>query len=322
MRVHEVAVLASRGVVMFDAAIPCQVLAFATLAETAARYRVSLCAVEQGPVQTSSGFLVNCDDGPERAIAADTVVVPGTADNGEHVSEGTIAVLRAAHARGARIVSICTGAFALAAAGLLDGRRATTHWASAERLAAVYPSVEVDPGALYLEDGPIFTSAGLAAGIDLCLHLVRLDYGAAVANLAARRMVVAPHRSGGQSQFIERPVSRSTSASLAPTRAWMLERLTERTTLGQIADHASMSVRTLSRRFVAETGMTPLQWLLEQRVRHAQELLESTDLSVEQIAGESGFGSVASLRERFRLVTGTAPLAYRRSFKRSAGDRS
>lgn len=315
MSIHDVAVLAPHGVVVFDLAIPCQALAFATIGEGEVRYRVTTCATRPGRVQTSNGFFLDCDAGPERALEADTVVVPGTADDGTVVYDDVTEVLQHAARRGARLVSICTGAFALAAAGLLDGRRATTHWAQAARLAADYPDVDVDPHALYVEDGPVFTSAGLAAGIDLCLHLVRRDHGFEIANLAARRMVVAPHRSGGQAQFIERPVSVAEDRGLDATRAWMLRHLDQPLTLGDMAAHAHMSPRSFARHFAAEAGASPLQWLIEQRVRAAQALLETSDLDVESIATASGFGSAASLRQHFRRLTATTPLAYRRTFR-------
>jgi transcriptional regulator GlxA family with amidase domain len=319
-RVHDVAVLAPHGVVAFDLAIPCQVLAFATVGENASRYRVTTCATVPGPVQSSNGFFISCDAGPERALDADTVVVPGTADNGTIVYDEVTEILREAAGRGARVVSICTGAFALAAAGLLDGRRATTHWAAAARLAADHPEVDVDPRALYVEDGPVITSAGLAAGIDMCLHLVRQDHGAEVANVAARRMVVAPHRAGGQAQFAERPVAPVEGRGLDATRTWMTDHLAEPLTLDRMAAHAQMSTRSFSRHFVAETGVSPVQWLLAQRVQAAQTLLETSDLDVESVAGACGFGSATSLRQHFRQVTSTTPLAYRRTFRSRAAD--
>jgi transcriptional regulator GlxA family with amidase domain len=320
---HEVAVLAPHGVVAFDLTIPCQVLGMATLAENEARYRVTVCGVRRGKrVQTSNGFFLDCQEGPDFAVAAHTVVVPGTADNGWIVNKDVSMVLGQAAAAGARIVSICTGAFAVAAAGLLDGRRATTHWHEAPRLAKDHPSVDVDAHALYVQDGSIFTSAGLASGIDLCLHLVRLDYGAEVANVAARRMVVAPHRSGGQAQFIERPVSVAADQGLDGTREWILRNLERPLTLADMAAYAHRSTRSFSRHFVAETGLSPLQWLVDQRVRAAQTLLEAGDLDVEAIARACGFGSAVSLRQHFRKIVGTTPMAYRRSFLAPASERS
>jgi transcriptional regulator GlxA family with amidase domain len=213
------------------------------------------------------------------------------------------------------VVSICTGAFVLAAAGLLDGRRATTHWAAAERLASDYPNVEVDPAVLYIDDGTVCTSAGVAAGIDLCLHLVRQDYGAETANAIARGMVVAPHRSGGQTQFAQAPVPAVDDGSLERTRRWMLAHLAEPLTIDKLARHASVSSRTFSRRFVAETGTTPLQWVLTQRVLLARRLLETTDEPVARVAALAGFGDALNLRNHFGRATGTSPLAYRRTFR-------
>jgi AraC family transcriptional regulator, transcriptional activator FtrA len=314
MPIHDVVVLAPHAVVAFDLAIPCQVLAFATLGDGEVRYRVTTCAVREGPVQTSSGFEIATDAGPQRALQADTLIVPGTADNGLSVDAELSELIVASAARGARLASICTGAFALAAAGVLDGRRATTHWAHAARLAAEHPSVDVDADALYVEDGPVFTSAGLAAGLDLCLHLVRRDHGVAVANLAARRMVLPAHRSGGQTQYIERPMPVLEDSGLDATRLWILRHLGEPLNLGRMARHAHMSPRSFSRHFVAETGSSPMRWVLEQRVRAAETALETTDLDIESIAIECGFGSATSLRQHFRRVTGTTPLAYRRAF--------
>jgi AraC family transcriptional activator FtrA len=213
------------------------------------------------------------------------------------------------------VTSICTGAFALAHAGLLDGRRATTHWFAAPELARRFPKVEVDPDALYIEDGPVVTSAGLSAGIDLCLHLIRSDHGERIGSQVARVMVAPPHRDGGQAQFIDRPLPPVLAGdSLEPVRRWALEHLAESLDVATLADRAGVSPRTFARRFVAETGTTPLKWLHAQRVLEARRLLEHTDLPVEHVASKSGFGSAPSLREHFRRATKTTPTAYRRSF--------
>ena len=214
-----------------------------------------------------------------------------------------------------RIASICTGSFVLAAAGLLDGRRATTHWMSADLFARTFPSVTVDPGVLYVDEGRILTSAGEAAGIDLCLHMIRRDHGAAVAAEVARRTVVPPHREGGQAQYIQRPVESAGLTSTSASRAWALTRLAEPLTLAELAAHDAVSVRTYSRRFREETGLTPIQWLTQRRVDRARELLEQTDHTVDRIATEAGFGTGASLRQHFQAGLGVSPGAYRSTFR-------
>lgn len=301
-----VAVLALPDVVLFDFAIPWQVLH--------RHYRVEPCAPTSGPIPTTSGVPLHVKRGLDTLAQADTIVVPGFAPAAWPPPREVLDALRSAHARGARVASICTGAFALAEAGLLDGRRATTHWRYAARLAERYPAVNVDPNVLYIDDGDVLTSAGVASGIDLCLHLLRRDHGAAAANAAARQLVVPAHRSGGQAQFIERPVPALAAGSLEATRAWALERLDQPLAVAQLARHAHCSERTFARRFRAETGTTPLRWLLEQRIDHARRLLEASDLPVEHIAQRCGFGSSAVMREHFRRATSSTPTAYRRAF--------
>ncbi|WP_229795194.1 GlxA family transcriptional regulator, partial [Saccharothrix coeruleofusca] len=222
--------------------------------------------------------------------------------------------LRAAAARGARVMSICTGAFVLAAAGLLEGRRATTHWMHADNFRALFPSVDLDPDVLFVDGGDVLTSAGVGAGVDLCLHLVRNDHGSEVANRAARRCVVPPWRPGGQSQFIVRPVPEVAGTSTAPARAWALERLHEPLDLRALADHARMSVRTFTRRFREETGVSPGKWIAQQRVERARHLLETTDLPVDQVARHAGFGTGAALRQQLAAALGVSPTAYRAVF--------
>ena len=247
---------------------------------------------------------------------ADTILVPAWYAVDDTADPALLDALRRAHARGARMISVCSGAFLLAEAGLLDGRRATTHWMYTDRLAARYPDIDVAPEVLYVDGGDgIYTSAGTAAGIDLCLHIVRLDHGSEVANAVARRMVVPAHRDGGQAQFVTAPVpDDADDDTLAPTLDWAVAHLDEPLTVEDLARRALMSPRTFARRFRAATGTTPLQWLLRQRILHAQQLLEATDLPVELIANRCGFGSATALRVHFRRATGTSPLAYRRTF--------
>ncbi len=280
------------------------------------RYEFVSCSVGSEEVRTTTGFSLRPHSGLEALEGADTVVVPAYFDVFSPPPVVAIEALRAAANRGARVLSVCTGAFALAHAGLLEGRRATTHWAFAEELAARFPTIEVDAGALYVDEGEVMTSAGLSAGIDLCLHVIREDCGAAIGDRVARHMVAAPHREGGQAQFIERPgpaVAGGTD-SLEGTRRWAAERLHEPLDVAAMADHASVSPRTFARRFRGETGTTPLQWLLNQRVQEARRLLEETDLPVDAVAWQAGFGTAASLRDHFRRVTATTPSAYRSSF--------
>jgi transcriptional regulator GlxA family with amidase domain len=307
---HHVVALALPPVVAFDLSVPAQVFG-----RYESPYTFEACGPQRGLVQTTTGFSVHVDRGLEALADADTVIVPGFDPPAWEPPDDVLDALRAAHARGARVGSICTGAFALAAAGLLDGRRATTHWAHAQRLARMHPEVEVDPGVLYIDEGDVVTSAGVAAGIDLCLHLVRRDVGAEAANAVARQIVVAPHRDGGQAQFVDAPLPSADERGLAPTRAWALDRLRDPLTVAAMARHAGCSERSFARRFRAETGTTPLQWLLRERVLHARRLLEATDLPVEDVACEAGFGTAASLRTHFRRSTATSPVAYRRTFR-------
>lgn len=310
-----VAVLALPDVVPFDLVIPDFVFGDTKPHGGVAYYRMIMCGVAPGLVPMVRGIPVGVAHGVDALDEADTIVIPGRSPADSPVPEEVVEKLRAAADRGARLVSICTGSFVLAAAGLLDGRRATTHWAHAESLSRKYPRVSVDPRVLYVEDGSILTSAGMAAGIDLCLHVVRKDHGAQVANAIARRMVVAPHRTGGQAQFIEQPVPVTRDESLQRTQAWALERLHRPLTVEQLAREANMSPRHFARRFQSELGIAPLRWLLGERVRLAQRLLEQTDLSVQRIAERAGFGSAVSLRRHFMREVGTTPLDYRLVFR-------
>jgi AraC family transcriptional activator FtrA len=312
---HSVVCLCLENVVAFDIAAPMQVFSCATRGGEQL-YRLSTCTPDGGTVASTTSFELTPQGGLDLLADADTIVVPAYAALFDPPPEAALGALRDAARGGARTISICAGAFALAHAGLLDGRRATTHWGWAGELAARFPLVEVDAAALYVDEGDVMTSAGLSAGIDLALHVVRKDFGAAVGATAARRMVAPPFRDGGQAQFVERPPA-DAAGSLEPTRAWALERLGEPLDVAAMASHAAVSPRTFARRFREETGTTPLQWLLSQRVLEARRLLEVTDLSIEEVAVRSGFGTAASLRDHFRRATSTSPTAYRRSFRPS-----
>ncbi|MEO3793261.1 helix-turn-helix domain-containing protein [Nonomuraea sp. B10E15] len=303
---HRIAAVVVPPVLSFDVSIPLMVF------NSVPHYDVRICTANPGPLATVGGPDIVVPYGLDAVEGADTVIAVGS--GGERAPSETLDALRKAAAGGTRIASLCTGAFVLAQAGLLDGRRATTHWNLAGDLAARFPSVEVQPDLLFVEDGGIYTSAGAAAAIDLCLHLVRADYGAAVANTAARLAVVPPVRPGGQSQYIETPMPAEHGTSLAATRAWALERLDRPLSLADLAGHARMSVRTLTRRFHTETGMSPLQWLLHRRIDRARELLETTRLHMDQVAARSGLGSADSLRKHMVGRVGLTPTAYRASF--------
>ncbi|MER7753700.1 helix-turn-helix domain-containing protein [Kitasatospora sp. NPDC097643] len=276
-------------------------------------YRLTLCG--PGPVRVGR-FRLEPDHGLDRLRCADTVIVPGWADVEVEPPAELVEAVRAAHQAGARIVSLCTGAFVLAAAGLLDGLRATTHWAHTDVLAARYPQVTVDPDVLYVDNGSVLTSAGKAAAMDLCLHLVRIDHGSAVANTLARKLVVPPHRDGGQAQFVTTPVPEPTNHPLAELFPWVLERLDQPLTVEDLARQAHLSSRHLGRHFRTVTGTTPLQWLHTQRIRHAQELLEHTDDSIDVIAASTGMGTATTLRRHFNRTVGVPPDAYRRTFRK------
>ncbi|MFD5098599.1 GlxA family transcriptional regulator [Streptomyces albidochromogenes] len=278
-------------------------------------YGFSLC----GPDAVQVGrFKVEPDHGLDHLARADTVIVPGWADTDQDPPAELVAAVRAAHDAGARVASLCTGAFILAAAGLLDGKRATTHWAHTRQLALRHPKITVDPDVLYVDNGSVLTSAGKAAAMDLCLHLVRLDHGSSIANKIARRLVVPPHRDGGQAQFIATPVPEPGSHPLADLFPWVLGRLDEPLTVEDLARRARMSSRHLGRHFKQVTGTTPLQWLHTQRIRHAQELLETTDHTVDTIATATGMGTATTLRRHFARTVGVPPDTYRRTFRSQA----
>lgn len=277
-------------------------------------YRFVTCAAEPGPLRATGGFNVVAQAGLEALASAGTIVIPGWKGADAPPSQELIDALRTAYDAGARLVTICSGVFVLAAAGLLDGHRVTTHWRYTDKLKAMYPHIEVDPDVLYVDSGRILTSAGSAAGLDLCLHLVRRDFGPAIANHVARRLVIAPHRSGGQAQFIERPVLPERHGRLAEVIGKLTARLHEPLTVDAMADLAAMSTRNFIRRFQEATGTTPADWLTEARVERARELLESTDLPIEEIARLSGFGTAATLRNHFRRRVRLSPMEYRARF--------
>lgn len=280
-------------------------------------YTHAFCTETPGILEVEGGLPVVVTDGFEALERADTVIIPGWCGATNRPSPGLIAALQRAHARGARMASFCTGAFILAEAGLLDGRPATTHWARTELFAERFPNVELDPTVLYVDNGDVITSAGSAASIDLALYLIRLDHGAEIANLVARDMVVPPHRSGGQAQYIETPMARCDEEdALAEVLDWALAHLDEPLSVDDLAGRALMSPRTFARRFRASTGTTPQRWVTAQRVAMAQRLLESTDLSIDAIAADCGFGATASLRMHFHRQMGTSPQHYRQAFGR------
>ncbi|GAA4808617.1 GlxA family transcriptional regulator [Streptomyces ziwulingensis] len=322
-RPHRVVVLALDGLLPFELGIPQRIFGRARDARHRLLYEVVTCSVRPpGPVVTDADFSILVRNGPEALATADTVVVPASYELGPVHEEGVLTEeLAAALAQvrpGTRLVAICTGGYVLAAAGLLDGRPATTHWASAEHFQRLFPKVEVDPDVLFVDDGDVLTSAGVAAGIDLCVHIVRRDHGTAVANEVARRTVVPPHRDGGQAQYIERPVPDPQQSSTIAARAWALARLHEPIQLRDMAAQEAMSVRTFTRRFRAEAGLSPGQWLTRQRVERARHLLESTGLSVDQVAREAGFGTAQSMRQHLQAALGVTPTAYRRTFRSGA----
>jgi transcriptional regulator GlxA family with amidase domain len=319
-RPHRVVVLALDGLLPFELGIPHRIFGRPKDPEGRHLYEVVTCSVRPpGPVETDADFAIQVAHGPEALATADTVIVPASYELGPVFEEGVLTDdLAAALARirpGTRLASICTGVYVLAAAGVLDGRPATTHWADAARLQELFPSVRVDPDVLFIDDGDVLTSAGVAAGIDLCLHMVRRDHGTAVANEVARRTVVPPHRDGGQAQYIERPVPDPQQSGTTAARAWALGRLHQPIQLRDMAAQEAMSVRTFTRRFREEVGVSPGQWLTQQRVERARHLLESTDLSVDQIARDAGFGTAQSMRQHLQAALGVTPTAYRRTFR-------
>jgi len=318
---HHVAVLVRHGMLVMELGIVQRLFGQARSAAGEPLYEVVTCTLEPGLVRTDSDFPIPVERGPEVLPEADTVIIPASLVEYEPTARELTEPLRGALGlipEEARIASICTGAFVLAAAGLLDGRPATTHWRSAGDLQASFPQVAVDPDVLYTDDGRVLTSAGVASGIDLCLHMIRRDHGAAVANEVARGTVVSPHREGGQAQFIRRPVPEPRSTSTANARAWALENLNRPLTLRDLASCESMSTRTFTRRFRDEVGVSAWEWLTRQRIERARQLLEESDLPIDRVAAEAGFGTAASLRQHLQAALGVSPSAYRSTFRGEA----
>ncbi|MGC7097873.1 GlxA family transcriptional regulator [Amycolatopsis lurida] len=314
-----VAALVRHGVMPLELGIVHQMFGRAATPDGVPLYDVVTCALTPGEVRTDADFPIHVDAGPEVLDRADTVLILASHEPDETETDGRLsAELAGAFARirpGTRIASICTGAFVLAAAGLLDGRRATTHWKSAADFRRLYPRVDLDPDVLYTDNGDVLTSAGEAAGIDLCLHMIRCDHGVAVANEVARTTVVPPHREGGQAQYIPRPVPPERASSTGGARAWALAHLDRPLTRHDLAKQASMSVRTFTRRFADEVGMPPARWLTQQRVERARQLLEETDLPVDRVAEKAGFGTASSLRQHLQAALGVSPSSYRTTFR-------
>jgi transcriptional regulator GlxA family with amidase domain len=318
LAMHRVVVLALEGVYPFELSIPVRIFGTAAGQDDEPLYEVITCSLDGGPVTTDADFVISVRHGSEVFETADTLVIPpftcGPVDERDWLPEPLAEALRRLRP-GTRIVSICSASYVLAAAGLLDGRSATTHWNETEHFQRMFPQVRVDPDVLFVDNGDVLTAAGVAAGIDLCMHIVRRDHGSEVANRVARLCVVPPWREGGQAQFIQRPVPEPSVSTTSPTRAWALEQLHRPLSLTELAGHAQMSVRTFSRRFRDEVAMTPGQWLTQQRVAHARHLLETTDLPVDRIAAEAGFGTAASLRQHLVATIGVSPTTYRHTFR-------
>jgi transcriptional regulator GlxA family with amidase domain len=312
-----VAVVLLDDVALFEFGVLAEVFGIDRVEDGVPKFDFRVCAREAGkPLSARNGITVVPPFGLEGLLGADLVAVPATRI-WDGLAPEVLDAIRQAAARGATVLSVCSGVFVLGAAGLLDGRRCTTHWEHAEELARRYPNAKIDPDVLFVDDGDLITSAGTAAGIDACLHLVRRELGSAVATRIARRMVVPPQRDGGQKQYIDLPVPECSADSLEPVLTWMLENISAEHPVSSLSRRVAMSERTFARRFVAETGTTPHKWLSMQRVLHARNLLEQTDLGIESVAARSGFGSAALLRHHFRRVVGVAPQDYRRTFASS-----
>jgi transcriptional regulator GlxA family with amidase domain len=313
MALKSVSVLVLDGLAVFEFGVICEVFGIDRSADGVPNFEFKVCGPQAGkPLRISVGATITPDHGLDGLVGADLVAVPAV-DGSEYPPEA-LAALKAAADSGSTILTVCTGAFIAGAAGLLDGRPCTTHWAHAEKLARQYPTAKIDRNVLFVDDGNLITSAGTAAGIDACLHLVRRELGSEVTNKIARRMVVPPQRDGGQRQYIDQPIPVRCSERFAPHLDWLLSNLDQPHTVATLAARAHMSARTFARRFVEETGRTPMQWVTDQRVLYARTLLEETDLDVDRIAERSGFGTATLLRHHFRRIIGVTPSDYRRRF--------
>jgi transcriptional regulator GlxA family with amidase domain len=320
---RNVAVVVLNDFLPFEFGVICEVFGIDRADDGLPAYDFAVVGGEAGPLRSHNDFTVQPRFGLERLAEADLIALPAVSDRriGRHeYPEALLAALRDAVDRGARVLSICSGAFILGEAGLLDGRRCTTHWRHAAELARSYPAAKIDPDVLYVDDDPVISSAGTAAGIDACLYLVRKEQGSRVANGIARRMVVPPHRDGGQAQYVAQPVAPPCDGSLRELLDWLRDNLAEPLTVRQLATRANMSERTFARRFVQDTGTTPQRWVIGQRILLAQQLLEETDETVDLIADRAGFGNSTAMRHHFRIWRGTTPNAYRRLFRGNTGD--
>jgi AraC family transcriptional activator FtrA len=316
---RRVAALVCDGLSTFEFGIVIEIFGLPRPELDVAWYDFEICSLERGPLRATGGIRVEVRRGLNSLRQAGTIIIPSWRDVDEPPPDALLKELRRAHARGARLVSICSGAFVLAATGLLDGKRATTHWRYAEKLSSRFPKIRVDPGVLYVDEGRILTSAGSAAGIDLCLHIVRRDYGAEIANRVARRLVMPPHRDGGQAQYVQDPIGNVTSGGIAPVLQWAQSNLHVALRVEDLARKAAMSPRTFARQFRQQTGTTPHQWLVHQRLLVAQRRLEKTDEAIDQIAEAVGLATAATLRLHFSRTLGTTPTAYRRRFSTRTG---
>lgn len=314
MKKHLVVALAYDGLCTFEFGCTVELFALARPELGVEWYEFAVCAVEPGPIRAAGGVTLQAPHDPGLLERADTIIVPGWRDADEVPPAALLAHIQRAHRRGARLCSICSGVFVLAAAGVLDGLRATTHWRYTDRLAQRYPAIDVLPDDLYVDTGQVITSAGSAAGIDMLLHLVRRDYGAHIGNLVAQRLVVPPHRAGGQAQYLPRPMSRDEKGRLARLMEWIRAHPAQDHTVASMAERAAMSPRTLQRQFQDATGMGPIEWLTRERIAIVKDLLESPAIPVSEVAERAGFRSEESLRRHFRRLAGTSPVAYRRQF--------